>query len=110
MRRLLIAGLSEPQVGLALVALLFVCLLSGCATVFDGPRPARTKLVATIELVEDGVLPPGVMADSLCGAGTCYIRVRRSTYPYCITHEVRHGFEPGFHAGRESDESCYIRK
>lgn len=109
-RAALIAWLTSPQVWLAIAALAFVYWLTGCASVFDGPRPARDRIVATIELVDDDALAPGVLADSACGAGECLIRIRRSTYPQCITHEVRHGFEPGFHRGRESDEDCYVTR
>lgn len=107
--QLLQAALASPQVGLALVALLLVALLSGCAF-FDGPRPARNEISAHIELVDDDVLPPGVAGDSSCVQSYCLIRIRRSSYPLCITHEIRHGFEPGFHQGKPSDESCFVSK
>lgn len=85
--------------------------MTGCATVFDGPRPARDEVSVRIVLVADENMPPGVAGDTVCGpSGRCLVRIRRSTYPLCVTHEIRHAFEPGFHAGRESDESCYVKK
>lgn len=103
------AALASPQVGLALVALLLVSLLTGCAF-FDGPRPERDQISAQITLVDDGTLPPGVAGDSVCSRSFCTIRIRRSSYPLCITHEIRHGFEPLFHRGKASDESCWVSK
>lgn len=106
---LLQAALASPQVGLALVALLLVSLLTGCAF-FDGPQPERDQLSAQITLVDDSELPPGVAGDSVCSRSFCNIRIRRSSYPLCITHEIRHGFEPLFHQGKASDESCWVSK
>lgn len=103
------AALSSPQVGLALVALLFASLLSGCAF-FDGPQPARNEISAHIVLVDDHELPEGIAGDSSCFQSFCRIRIRRSSYPLCITHEIRHGFEPRFHQGKASDESCWVGK
>lgn len=84
-------------------------LLSGCAT-FDGPVPARDEIYAHIRLVDDSTLPAGRMADSLCSNGRCDIRIRRSSYPYCITHEIRHGFEGTFHGNAPSDADCYVTR
>lgn len=103
------AALASPQVGLALVGLLLAWLLGGCA-VFDGPQPQRDQLSAHIMLVDDSALPPGVAGDASCFQSFCSIRIRRSSYPLCITHEIRHGFEPGFHRDTASDESCWVGK
>ena len=87
-------------------AAILALALTGCAS-FDGPQPRRNEIYAHIVLVDS--LPAGVGGDSLCINGVCTIRILRSLYPYCITHEVRHGFEGDFHAG-PSDADCYMTR
>lgn len=86
---------------------LLALLLSGCS-VFEAPEYHRERdtVVAIIELTDD--MPADWMiGHANCKDGLCRIKIRKSRYPDCITHEIRHGFEGAFHGNERSDESCY---
>jgi len=42
------------------------------------------------------------------GNGVCHVQIRKDIYPYCITHEVMHGFSGEWHGGEESTMFCEI--
>ena len=81
-------------------------LLAGC-DYFDAPaKPKRDEVFVAIKLVDD--LPMRQYGEAQCtGVGVCTIKLKRDTYPMCITHEIRHAFEGNFHAGRESTDDCH---
>lgn len=89
-------------------ALLIVLTLlaGGCtATMYDRHRD---EVFAHIKLVGD--LPAGTYGTAQCKDGICYIEIRRESYPDCITHEIRHGFEGDWHPGRNSTKDCHRGK
>lgn len=89
--------------GVALAA-----MLTGCAA-FDAPVPLRDSVMVRFELTDD--LPYGTTGITTCvkGSSYCTVRLRKSTYPKCLLHEARHPFEGNWHAGRESEEDCYVK-
>lgn len=75
--------------------------LSGCHSL---PIPRHDAVSVTIILTDN--LPKGISGRANCDGPVCTLLVRRSTYPDCITHEVRHAFEGAFHGARPSSEDC----
>ncbi len=85
--------------------IIFCLILTGCS-IFHAPKPvpAVDAIVATVTLTEE--LPPFILGTARYGA-VCDVKIRKSTYPQCITHELRHCFEGDFHKDRQSDADCY---
>lgn len=79
-------------------------LLSGCA-MFDGPVPIREAMTVRITLTDS--LPPDYNGYATWAGDQCDIVLRRSTYPRCMQHEVRHCFEGDFHRNAPSSEDCF---
>ena len=58
-------------------------------------------------LVPDNALPLNQMGKATWQDGHCTVVVKRSVYPRCITHEVRHCIEGHFHSpGLSSNTDC----
>ena len=79
-------------------------LLSGCA-IFDGPVPLHQERKIHVVLVDD--LPGGIGGRANWFSDTCTVWLRRSTYPRCLQHEIRHCFEGPFHGNNASSEDCF---
>jgi hypothetical protein len=72
-----------------LLAISLALLLAACTS---SPAPVHDKVFFSVELVDE--LPPNVYGTSRCSFETvCQIEILRSEYPYCLIHEIRHGFE-----------------
>lgn len=71
-------------------AVALTLLLTGCASIFDAPTPARDRDAVTIHFrVTDAGVPDGVSGLAYPG-DPCTIIIRPSVYPACVTHEVAH--------------------
>lgn len=92
--------------GAAMCVLALIVLLSGCAS-FDAPKPQpiRSKVFIYAELVES-FDNPRQRGESVCMGDFCAIKILRKHYPFCLKHEVRHGFEGDWHPGRQTTEDC----
>lgn len=91
----------------ALLATAFVLTaLPGCST-FDGPVPLRDRVFVEVILPDD--LPINVNGRYQCDptGDYCTLYIKRSTYPYCVAHEIRHAFEGNFHGNAWSTEDCH---
>lgn len=78
--------------------------LTGCAVV--QPTPVRDRVIVEIELTE--ALPPGIIGRAWCipDGSWCHMKLRRSAYPRCATHEIRHLFEGAWHGDTPSTVDC----
>lgn len=106
-RRVLIAGaqlLLSPRFHLLVAVVAVLVALTGCRTL---PEPVRDRVLVAIELTED--LPANVTGQAWCLAdgAWCSMKLRRSRYPECATHEVRHLFEGAWHGDTPSAEDCH---
>lgn len=106
-RRLLIVAaqlLLSPRVHLVVAVVAVLVFLSGCRTL---PAPMRERVVVEIELTED--VPHGATGHAWCvpDGSWCSMKLRRSRYPECATHEVRHLFEGAWHGTTPSAEDCH---
>ena len=85
-----------------LLAISLTLLLASCASI---PIPVHDKVFFSVELVDE--LPPRVHGTSTCAFNTiCQIKLLRSQYPYCLIHEIRHGFEGDWHEGYDTTWDC----
>lgn len=101
------SGVPHPKAGLImkyLTLLLLVVLTTGCITTYT---PTRDTIVAKITLVDDINGNPKQLGEATCNLGVCDIKIRRDSYPACITHEIRHGFEGLWHDDRPNTEDCF---
>lgn len=83
--------------------------LSGCASLHPAPVPVRTSVLFSVDLVDDSALEPWQYGHANCtpDGSFCAIKLRRSTYPYCVAHEIRHAFEGNFHGNAWPTEDCH---
>lgn len=100
-------GIDADTEGRRVKALLLVAILMIAGCTAPGPVPDRDKVFVEMELV-DALGTPDIIGEARCRAGVCQIKLRRDTYPACITHEIRHAFEGDFHPGRASTEDCHV--
>ena len=91
-----------------LVLGLSIKLLQGCSNpVYDIKTDKTTVVVELVDRVDNqGSYGMAVWSDDY---KRCHVRVLKSIYPHCITHEIRHCFEGDFHAGRDSIADCYTK-
>jgi hypothetical protein len=84
---------------------LIALTLQGCA-VFEPVRgvPLHSEITARVVLTEQ--LPPNVNGYATIENGLCTVFLRRSHYPYCITHEIRHCFENHWHDEKPNSVDC----
>lgn len=84
--------------------LLIAAALTGCAS--SPPTIIRDRVVVEIELTE--ALPAGIIGRAWCipDGSWCQMQLRRSAYPRCATHEIRHLFEGAFHGNTPSTADC----
>lgn len=90
-----------------------VVALSACSF-FEAKRMPvnRDHVLVDIELVDE--LPPSAgvasaskkFGDYSCDGDFCHVRILRKTYPFCVTHEIRHVFEGDWHGQHASTEDC----
>ncbi len=90
--------------------LIFICLLLTGCSIFHAPNPVPTvdAIVATVMLTED--LPPFIMGEAHYGGAVCQVKIRKSNYPNCLTHELRHCFEGKWHDDRPNQEDCFVKE
>ena len=90
------------------VLILAALLLAGCDQ--TSAQIGRTEALVHIRLVDQIDYKPGYEALGLsrCANGVCVVEIRRDLYPAYITHEIRHVFEGGWHARRETTEGCEL--
>lgn len=88
--------------------LLPALLLVSCGF-FDNPKtePLTDNMLVSVLIVDDDVLPANTFADASANQGFCVVRIKRSVYPDCIKHEIRHCFEGNWHVGHESHDDCF---
>lgn len=85
-----------------LKALVICSVVTGCAAT---PVPVHSEVFFSVKLVD--TLPKGVYGTAKCTTtNLCRIEIRRDTYPNCIQHEIRHGFEGNWHPGYETTWDC----
>ncbi len=88
-------------------ALILIALiaLQGCS-VFDPIRsqPLYSEVTARVVLTDD--MPSDRHGFATWDGSVCTIYLKRSQYPYCMTHEMRHCFEHYWHDERPSNEDC----
>lgn len=79
--------------------------IAGCS-MFDPVRgqPLVSEVTARVVLTEDMPADWGGYAD--WDGELCTIYLRRSQYPYCMTHELRHCFEHYWHDDRPNQTDC----
>lgn len=89
------------MIRIALIAL----TLQGCA-VFEPVRgtPVRHEVNARIVLVDH--LPTHTNGFAVLEGDTCTVFLKRSQYPYCMTHELRHCFEHHWHDEKPNQTDC----
>lgn len=84
------------------VAALFLCLISGCATL-DPPVLVMDRRSAWVQImyVDPPIMYQGREVDGTteCAKpGVCRVKLRADKYPYgCLTHEIVHVFSGNFH-------------
>ena len=89
------------------LTLLLAISLVACAQTYDIKTDKTVVVVELVDRVDNrGSYGMAVWSDD---HKRCHVRVLRSIYPHCITHEIRHCFEGDFHAGKESVVDCYIK-
>ena len=84
-------------------------LLQGCGLVpvHDIKTDRTTVVIDLVDRVDNrGSYGMAVWSDD---HKRCHVKILKSHYPHCITHEIRHCFEGDFHAGKESVVDCYIK-
>lgn len=88
--------------------ILLALLLTGC-DMFDNPKgtPKSDEAVIIMTLVDDDALPANTYAQATYNEIICEVKIKRSVYPDCIKHEVRHCFEGNWHEGHESHDDCF---
>lgn len=88
----------------ALILILLVAL-PGCAA-FDTERtpPMYSEVSARVILTDD--LPANINANAVWDGSVCTIHIKRSQYPYCMTHELRHCFEHDWHDAIPNQTDC----
>jgi len=88
-------------------ALILIALitLQGCS-VFEPIRsqPLYSEVTARVILTDD--MPNNVHGVATWSNNICTIHLRRSKYPYCMAHELRHCFEHNWHDDRPNNEDC----
>jgi len=87
-------------------SVILAALLTGCAAPQTQYDMQRTEATVHIKVVERIPGRPNLYGLSSCKDGECEIWIRRSVYPKCLVHEIRHAFEGDFHKGRASTEDC----
>ena len=85
--------------------ILAALLLSGCAT-FDTIRtpPKYSEVTARIVLTDD--IKDDRHGYASWDGSLCTVYLKRSQYPFCMTHELRHCFEHNWHDERPNDTDC----
>lgn len=96
---MLIRCLKLMKLGISLLAGL---LIAGCATPTYDIK--QDRVIAVIDLVDD--LPKSTYGYYTMHDGVCHVRIKKATYPACITHEVRHCFEGDWHKHLSSTQNC----
>lgn len=87
--------------------LIVALLLSGCASIFDAPKPVTVRTTSTVEVTLTNNLPANMNGYAIVEDGYCRVYLRESTYPRCIRHEFRHCMEGNFHEYTNySSEDC----
>ena len=77
--------------------------LAGCTTLEHKPKADR--VIAVIDLVDE--LPPRVLGTAQTVNGLCKVKILKSNYPHCITHEIMHCFEGNWHEGYNTTRYCH---
>lgn len=90
--------------------LISIALLGLCLAACAQPRPQydlqRTEATVRVHIVERIPGRPNLYGLSSCREGDCEVWIRRSVYPKCLVHELRHAFEGDFHPMGPSTEDC----
>ncbi|WGK60493.1 hypothetical protein QAO71_10350 [Halopseudomonas sp. SMJS2] len=81
-------------------------LVAGCAETPKRYDMQRTEATVHIRVVERIPGRTNLYGLSSCRDGECEIWIRRSVYPKCLVHEIRHAFEGNFHPAGPSTEDC----
>lgn len=88
------------------LALTVISFAVGCAAAPKHYDLQRTEATVRVQVVERIPGRSNLYGLSSCREGICDVWIRRSVYPKCLIHELRHAFEDNFHAGRASTEDC----
>lgn len=80
--------------------------LAGCASTPMEYNMQRTEATVRIHVVERIPGRTNLYGLSSCTGGVFDIWIRRSVYPKCLVHEIRHAFEGNFHTMGPSIEDC----
>lgn len=85
-------------------------LLTGC-NFFDNPKaaPITDNMLVSVLIVDDAELAANVFADAYYSDGFCIVRIKKSVYPNCIKHEIRHCFEGKWHGDKMNSEDCFSK-
>lgn len=86
------------------IAILCICL-TGCSSGTPTPEPQWNDVVVLITLTDD--LPEDMMGDAIVYNGVCKVRLRRSTYPKCLPHEMLHCFGWS-HSDKPNNKFCEV--
>jgi len=88
-------------------ALIFAVIIAlpGCAA-FDTTRtpPLYSEVSARVILTDD--MPANKNGYADWNGSVCTIHLKRSQYPYCMTHELRHCFEHDWHGNTANQTDC----
>lgn len=85
---------------------LLAALLAGCTAPPKQYDMQHTEATVHIKVVERIPGRSNLYGLSSCRDGECELWIRRSVYPKCLAHEIRHAFEGNFHPAGPSTEDC----
>lgn len=80
--------------------------LTGCGSYAPDSTVKFDAVNVRFELVDN--LPMGINGMARWSGANCTITMRRSRYPACITHEMRHCVEGEWHDKRPNSDDCYV--
>lgn len=82
--------------------------LPGCST-FNAQRgvPLYSEINARVVLTDD--IKDDRHGYASWDGSLCTIFIKRSQYPFCMAHELRHCFEHYWHDERPNDTDCHAQ-
>lgn len=91
-------------------ALILIALITlpGCS-IFEPIRtqPLYSEVTARVVLTDD--MPDRRHGYASWDGSACTVYLKRSQYPFCMAHELRHCFEHNFHDERPNDTDCHAQ-